>query len=121
MGIDDIGGKAAAFWVKAKSALAGNVPEASTPAPAASRPAGDSVDLPNRGQYFAGYAFPASGVPPLPDAATPGALPGATGSTAPSSDTSASPQPEEAKVWAPLVIAPFDSPPASEPPPVSDH
>jgi hypothetical protein len=97
MGIEDISGKAAAFWVKAKSALTGNPPEPPNPAPAPGRPAGDSVDLPNRGQYFAGYAFPAAG-----EAATPSPQPGGSG-TEPG-------KPDEAKVWAPLVIAPFEHP-----------
>ncbi len=97
MGIDDIGGKAAAFWVKAKSALTGNLPETPSSTPAASRPAGDSVDLPNRGQYFAGYAMPAD-----------------SGAPTPSSDGPAPAKPDETKVWAPLVIAPFEDPQAPD-------
>jgi hypothetical protein len=105
MGIDDISGKAAAFWVKAKSALTGNLPETPNSAPAPSKPAGDSVDLPNRGQYFAGYAFPASG-----DAATPSTQPGVAGADALTSGATEPGNPDEPKVWAPLVIAPFENP-----------
>jgi len=95
MGIDDISGKVSAFWVKAKSAL--TAPSADTPPPPKSAPRanGDSADLPHKGQYFAGYAFPESADPAAGESAAPGAA------AAPDAG---------AKVWAPLVIKPFKSP-----------
>ena len=99
MGIDDISGKVSAFWVRAKSALSSSAADAPNPVPEAPRKPGDTVDLPHRGQYFAGYAFPDPAAPESqPGAPQSGLAPGAEGG---------------AKVWAPLVIAPYEEPPTS--------
>ena len=105
MGIDDISGKVSAFWVRAKSALSSPPADAPSPPQAAPRKPGDTVDLPHRGQYFAGYAFP--------DPA--GAGDPASGATPPGAPRAGGPDGADggAKVWAPLVIAPFEEPPTS--------
>ena len=99
MGIDDISGKVSAFWVKAKSALSSTPSDQPSASKETARPAGDSVDLPNKGQYFAGYAFPQANP--------------AEG-TAETSRSEGGPEGGESKVWAPLVIAPFDPPKDAE-------
>lgn len=95
MGIEDISGKVSAFWLRAKSALSSGVSERSSASKDTPRPAGDSADLPHKGQYFAGYASP--------DAGAEGPLSPASGD--PGGDS---------KLWAPLVISPLD--PSQEPP-----
>lgn len=99
MGIDDISGKVSAFWVRAKSALSSSPADAPNPTQEAPRRPGDTVDLPHRGQYFAGYAFPdPAAAEPQSGAPQSGGTPGSEGG---------------AKVWAPLVIAPYEEPPTS--------
>lgn len=107
MGIDDISGKVSAFWVRAKSALSSPSADAPSPPQAAPRQSGDTVDLPHRGQYFAGYAFPEPAGPGAGDPASGAAAPGAPRSGVPDGSDGG------AKVWAPLVIAPFEEPPTS--------
>ncbi len=99
MGIDDISAKASGFWLRAKSALTGKLPDAPAPPAPPPRSAGDSADLSRKGQYFAGYVFPEPG-----DAAAPGSGGGPAGNTPDGA------LPGDAKVWAPLVIAPFEEP-----------
>jgi hypothetical protein len=99
MGIDDISAKASGLWLRAKSALTGKLsdaPASPTPPP---RAAGDSADLSHKGQYFAGYVFPAPG-----DAAAPGS------GAIPAGNPPDGALPGDAKVWAPLVISPFEDP-----------
>ncbi|MNK57098.1 hypothetical protein D3C87_761480 [compost metagenome] len=102
MGIDDISGKVSAFWVRAKSALSAPSADTPPPPPSAPRANGDSADLPHKGQYFAGYAFPEPANPPAGGSASPGAADAVVPDAA-APDTGA-------KVWAPLVIKPFESP-----------
>ena len=97
MGIDDISGKVSAFWLRAKSALSATPSDTPATPQAGPRARGDSVDLPHRGQYFAGYAFP----DPAETAAGASAAPGASDATIPDAG---------GKVWAPLVINPFEGP-----------
>ncbi|GEM_PF-2852995 len=96
MGIDEISGAVTGFWARAKSALTGNLSALPTSPPSPARPAGDSVSFASKNQYFAGYACPDPGSSD-PHSADPFALPQGDPETG---------EATEAKVWAPLVIAP---------------